>query len=149
VRYLVLTSIVLITSVFAQTPTADQPGIPLPPELARVLSGYEAAWRAKNANALSQLFAENGFVMASGVPMVRGRAAIEKLYNGDGGPLYLRAVAYATEGKVGYILGGYRHLSSGPDDGKFTLTLQKDASGKWLIMSDMDNGNRQPRPASP
>jgi ketosteroid isomerase-like protein len=27
------------------------------------------------------------------------------------------------------------------DDGKFTLTLRKDSDGRWLIMSDMDNGN--------
>ena len=27
------------------------------------------------------------------------------------------------------------------DVGKFTLTLRKGSDGRWLIMSDMDNGN--------
>jgi hypothetical protein len=58
---------VLITSVFAQTPTADQPGIPLPPELARVLSSYVTAWRAKNANDFSALFTANRLITAAAV----------------------------------------------------------------------------------
>ena len=32
-----------------------------------------------------------------------------------------------------------------PDVGKFTLTLRKGADGRWLIFSDMDNGNRPSR----
>jgi ketosteroid isomerase-like protein len=31
------------------------------------------------------------------------------------------------------------------DVGKFTLTLRKGADGRWLIVSDMDNGNRPSR----
>jgi len=31
-----------------------------------------------------------------------------------------------------------------PDGGKFTLTLRKAGDGRWLIMSDMDNGNSRP-----
>jgi ketosteroid isomerase-like protein len=30
------------------------------------------------------------------------------------------------------------------DIGKFTLTLRKHADGRWLILSDMDNGNSGP-----
>ena len=46
------------------------------------------------------------------------------------------------EGSVGYIIGGYTRNSGDPDIGKFTLTLKKDPDGRWLIMSDMDNGNQ-------
>jgi ketosteroid isomerase-like protein len=46
---------------------------------------------------------------------------------------------------VGYIIGAYSARSGEPDDGKFTLTLRKGADGRWLIVSDMDNGNRPPR----
>ena len=73
--------------------------------------------------------------------MVRGKAAIEEAYRGSGGgPLALRAVAFATEGSVGYIIGAYATNPGEPDRGKFTLTLKREA-GKWLIFSDMDNGN--------
>ncbi|MEE8218925.1 MAG: DUF4440 domain-containing protein, partial [Vicinamibacteria bacterium] len=62
-----------------------------------------------------------------------------------GGPLALRALAYATEGGVGYIIGAYARRRGEPDVGKFTLTLRRDGEGRWLIMSDMDNGNSRPR----
>jgi ketosteroid isomerase-like protein len=127
----------------AQSPApTPQPSIQLPPELARVLTDYETAWRARDAAALARLFAEDGFVMSSNQLPVRGRVAIEKQYTGSGGPLFLRAFAYATEGKTGYILGGYTNRQGGADIGKFTLTLSKGADGRWLIFSDMDNGNR-------
>lgn len=124
---------------------ALQPSVDLPPELARVLTDYETAWGKRDAAGLAQLFAEDGFVLPGGRPPIRGRAAIQKYYTGHGGPLALRAFAFATEGAVGYILGGYGEKRGGPDDGKFTLTLKKEAGGRWLIYSDMDNSNRRPR----
>ncbi len=122
---------------------APLPSTSLPLELARVLTDYETAWRAKDAAGLARLFAEDGFVLASGAPPVRGRPAIEKAYAGAGGPLVLRALAFATEGRIGYIIGGFARRAGEPDVGKFTLTLKKDASGTWLIASDMDNGNER------
>jgi len=131
----------------AVTATAAEPvaSVTLPPALARVLADYEAAWQAKDPAALAALFAEDGFVLAGGKPPVRGRAQIEKHYAGRGGPLALRALAYAAEGSAGYIIGAFARAKGEPDAGKFTLTLRKGAGGRWLIMSDMDNGNA-PRP---
>jgi uncharacterized protein (TIGR02246 family) len=138
----------LFTSLLTATPASEQagqPSVPLPPELDRVLRDYELAWSRGDAAALARLFAEDGFVLSPGKPIVRGQAAIEKAYSGSGSaPLVLRAVAFATEGKVGYIIGAYAEHAGDPDRGKFTLTLRRDASGRWLIMSDMDNGN-EPR----
>lgn len=118
----------------------DGPAIPA--ELARVLSDYETAWEKKDAVALSLLFAEDGFVLSSGNPAVRGRAAIAKHYESSGGPLALHAIAWAAHGEVAYILGGYGREAGADDIGKFTLTLRKGADGRWLIASDMDNSNR-------
>ena len=133
-----LSGIVLSAILLAQEPTVE-----LPPELARVLTDYETAWVARDAKALAGLFAEDGYVLPGGHPPVKGRAAIERYYQGHGGPLSLRAIAYAMEGRVGYILGGYTSEKGQEDDGKFTLTLRKDAEGKWWIVSDMDNSNRR------
>ena len=132
----------------AETPPAPLPSVPLPPELARVLTDYEAGWRAGDGGALSRLFAEDGFVLSNGAPPVRGRAAIQRYYKGPGGPLALRAFAFATEGPVGYIIGGFSRQEGQPDIGKFTLTLRKGGEGRWLIVSDMDNGNRPARRAA-
>jgi len=126
-----------------QGPPTAEPSVSLPAELARVLRDYEAAWTAKDAARLAKLFAEDGYVLPAGSPPVRGRAAVETFYTGKGGPLFLRAIAYATEGRVGYIIGGYAGASGTADDGKFTLTLRKGSDGRWLIVSDMDNSNRR------
>jgi ketosteroid isomerase-like protein len=130
----------------ATTTPATLPSVTLPPELDRVLKDYERAWRAHDAAALAALFAEDGFVMSSGSPPVRGREAIRARYANSGGPLSLRALAWATEGKVGYIIGGFGGEVGPPDSGKFILTLEKGSDGRWLIAADMDNSNRSPRP---
>ena len=117
------------------------PSVDLPPALARVLTDYERAWQAKDARALAELFAEDGFVLAGGTPPVRGREAIARHYTGKGGPLALRALAYSIDGGTGHIVGAYGMAKGDPDTGKFTLTLRKAADGRWLIFSDMDNAN--------
>src|SRR6187549_1082791 len=73
---------------------STQPSTALPADLNRVLRDYERAWRAKDPAALAALFTEDGFVLASGRPAVRGRAAIREAYANAGGPLFLRAFAY-------------------------------------------------------
>jgi ketosteroid isomerase-like protein len=135
-------SLLSVASVAAQAPgQAERPSTQLPAALARVLTDYEVAWRNKDAPGLAALFAEDGFVLSSGSPPVRGRLEIEKHYVGQGGPLALRALAFAAEGSVGYIIGEFSRQAGEPAVGKFTLTLRKDSDGRWLIMSDMDNGN--------
>ncbi|HYS53143.1 MAG TPA: DUF4440 domain-containing protein [Thermoanaerobaculia bacterium] len=125
-------------------PTVPQePTVTLPPDLARVLTDYEAGWRNGDGAALASLFTEDGFVLPNGNPPVRGRGAIREYYKGPGGPLVLRALAFATDGPVGYIIGGFARQQGQPDVGKFTLTLRKNSDGRWLIVSDMDNGNRR------
>jgi ketosteroid isomerase-like protein len=137
----------VVAGLVSQTAAAPAPAsVTLPPPLARVLTDYEAAWQRKDARALAALFTEDGYVLSSGRPPVHGRSSIEAHYAGHGGPLSLRALAYSTEGSTGYIIGAYSAKRDEPDDGKFTLTLRKGADGRWLIVSDMDNGNRKPAP---
>lgn len=125
------------------------PSITLPPALDRVLRDYERAWVGKDAAALAELFAEDGFVLSNEKAAVRGRAAIREAYAGAGGPLALKAFAYSIDGATGYIIGGYGRAADRPDSGKFILALKKDPSGKWLIAADMDNTNARSRPAIP
>jgi hypothetical protein len=153
-RAFLLAAMLLAAPLLGQTITpAPSPALPaaviLPPELARVLRDYEAAWRAGDGGALSLLFAEDGFVLPNGGPPVRGRDAIRAYYMGPGGALVLHAYAYATQGPVGYIVGGFSRREDQPDIGKFTLTLKRTAGGRWLVFSDMDNGNQPPRPWNP
>lgn len=145
-RAILLTALIATSAIAQQTPSTpppSEPSVKLPPELARVLTDYEAAWSKKDAAALAILFAEDGFVLPNGSVPVRGREAIQKFYTGSGGPLALRALAYAAEGNVGYIIGAFSGTPGEPDAGKFTLTLKKGKDGRWLIMSDMDSMNRR------
>lgn len=114
--------------------------VELPEELERVLRDYEKSWAAKDAKGLAALFAADGFVLGNGAEPTRGREGIEKYYTGQGGPLTLRAFAFATSGDIGYIVGGYTPVAGERDVGKFTLTLRRE-DDRWFIFSDMDNGN--------
>src|SRR5688572_21312518 len=97
----------------------DLPSVTLPAPLERVLRDYERAWEGKDPAGLAALFAEDGFVMSNGKPAVRGRTAIREGYANAGGPLELRALSYATNGNVGYIIGAYGHRDGKGDTGKF------------------------------
>jgi ketosteroid isomerase-like protein len=115
----------------------------LPEPLDRVLLDYERQWSARSATGLAELFTEDGFVLQSGRPPVRGRENIVKAYQGSGGPLALRALAWATDDTVGYIVGGYTGRAGEPDFGKFILLLRRTPGGAWRIAADMDNNNRR------
>lgn len=131
----------------APSPAARLADVTLPAALDRVLRDYEQAWRTGDAKAMARLFAEDGFILQNNQPPVRGRAAIEAAYVGQGSsPLRLRALAYAAEETTGYIIGAYTYGNNVGDTGKFTLTLKRVAGGPWMIFSDMDNTNAPPRP---
>ncbi len=152
-RLVLLAIIIFPASAMAQQPDPAPaatllPSVVLPPDLDRVLRDYERAWQGHDARALSELFAEDGFVLTGGHPPVRGRAAIRAAYSGAGGALSLRALAYSRTGRLGYIIGGFGTAPAAVDTGKFVLTLKRSARGRWLIMSDMDNPNQQ-RPWQP
>lgn len=136
---------VLLAVLVAPPPAAAQSGLPdaveLPEALAAVLRGYETAWSARDPVALADLFTPDGFVMRPGAPPAVGREAIEAAYQGSGGPLALRAYAFAVDGDVGYILGGYSSTPDRPEVGKFVLALRRSPGGRWLIAADIDNGN--------
>ena len=115
------------------------PSVVLPPDMDRVLRDYERAWQARNTEALVSLFVADGFVMQPQRPPVRGHAGLRQAYKEVGGPLHLRALAFAQSGTVGYIIGAYRYQSVGNDVGKFILALRRDDGKRWLIAADMDN----------
>jgi ketosteroid isomerase-like protein len=124
----------------------DAPGVALPSELDRVLREYERAWRAGDAAALASLFAQDGFVLPSNSPPIRGRAAIRANYEKQAGAaLRLRALSFATKGTIGYIIGASGYDNKPGDTGKFTLTLRRAPGERWLIFSDMDNSSTPPK----
>ena len=132
--------------VAAQTPAAPAqlPSVTLPAALDRVLRDYERHWQAGNADSLAALFTVDGFVLQPGRLPVRGLEGITGAYRSSpGGPLALRALAYATADTVGYIIGAFAMRPGEADGGKFILALRRLPGGPWKIAADMDNGNRR------
>jgi creatinine amidohydrolase len=133
----------------AQTASAQQarpdslPSVALPAPLDRVLRDYERAWRAADVPALVALFTADGMVLQPGRSPARGREAMSRVYQRQGGGhLRLRALSFAQADTVAYIVGAYGYGETPSDIGKFTLTLRRARAGRWLIASDMDNDTR-------
>ena len=82
------------------------------------------------------------FMVARDVPDRGLRSAgIIEVYQRAGGPLALRALAFATADTVGYIIGAWSSSPGSPDAGKFILVLARTRGEPWRIVADMDNGN--------
>lgn len=154
----ILTSAALIAALSIAAPSVGQaqetparlPSVELPAEVERVLRDYERNWTAGDEAGLAALFAEDGFILQNGRPPVRGRAAIQQAYANAQGPLRLRALHYATDGSVGWIIGAFGYGEGEADMGKFVLALRREPGGPWLIAADIDNASQMPRrPSSP
>ena len=129
---------------------ADPPSITLPAPLDRVLRDYERHWPTRNADSIAALFTPDGMALPSGRVPIVGRAAIAEQYAPlAGGALRLRAMAYAVDGTVGYIVGGYRFGEAARDEGKFVLVIRRDSTGRWLVAADIDNANARPEAGAP
>jgi ketosteroid isomerase-like protein len=122
-------------------PATDDPTTPvtLPPALDRVLRDYETAWRAGDGTAMAALFTEDGYAIQSGRPIVRGRDAIARTVTKPGGALQLVPYSYSSDGRVGFIVGGFRYPETKGPGGRFVLALRMGDDGGWLIAADLDN----------
>lgn len=142
-RITMLVVLLLVPSAVPAQQTAPDtlPAIDLPGDIERVLRDYEQAWQAGDPAALAGLFAEDGFVPGP-QGWRRGPTAIREQYAAAGGPLHLRAHAYAVEDSIGYVIGAYRYGAL-PGGGKFILALRRGPDGRWLIAADLDNSNRE------
>jgi ketosteroid isomerase-like protein len=138
----------LAAALVVQAKEPRLPSVTLSPSVERVLRDYERAWQARDATALADLFAYDGFVLSNGAPPVRGRDAIRAEYAKAGGPLALRALEYRIDESTGYVIGAFGRSPGGEDVGKFVLALVKGQGGRWLIAADIDNSIRPPRPAA-
>ena len=124
-------------------PPPRLPSVQLPPELDRVLRDYERHWRDDDPAALADLFTPDGLIFRNG--WLQGRDTIRATLRG-GGDLRLRAVAWAADRDVAYIIGayGYGDDAAHHDTGVFTLPLRRDSDGAWRIAADLDRGIPRP-----
>ena len=118
------------------------PSVPLPAELDQVLRDYEGAYARRDAGALAELFAEDGYLLQPGRPAIRGRPAIAAALQGEGGALALVPTAYRLGDSAAYIIGTFGAERAADEGGKFVLALERRAAGPWRIAADIANPNR-------
>jgi ketosteroid isomerase-like protein len=125
------------------------PTVVLPPELDRVLRDFERHWAAGDEAGLAALFTEDALLMPTGFAAERGRAAIRHAYEAVAVPVHLRALAYAADDSVGYVVGAYGFEHSDAEAGKFVFTLRRTPGGAWMISSHIVNISHIQEPGEP
>ena len=118
-------------------------------------SAWFAHYNANHPDSLAALYADDAVVMIPGMPMIRGRAAIQDGYRKDMGEMakagYINNVGKQSEISVSGDLGYESNVftvtdKSGKqiDAGKYvTVFARKD--GKWMIVRDIWNSDSAPK----
>ena len=126
---------------------------------AEIRQGDQEFWdgvKARNANALADLYAPDAISMPANSPPLMGREAILK-YNQD----MLKApgltltgksdvIKFSDDGTLAYAAGHYTASFTDPkgrpvkDEGKY-LNVLKQVDGKWRVVADAFSSNREPR----
>jgi len=150
-KRLIATLALLLTTGLVSAQTSASAGPASPAALAQIRQAFVTAANARDAAALTALYADDALLMPSNSPAVQGRAAILAFWQGmlDQGA---RDVSLAwTRGALladsGYEAGTYAFTLAPPggrpasDKGKYLLTVKKGADGKWRISNDIFNSD--------
>lgn len=119
-------------------------------KLSQVNRDFVKALNAKDAVAAAMCYSEDASVLPPGEPIVTGRAAIQKYWQGflDGAGYVsgsVSTIATGSDGDLGYEIGTVELKLKGADGKimteklKYTLVLKRNANGKWLQTYDMWN----------
>ena len=150
---LVGASLVLISCGGTESTTADEAAI----------KAANQKWMemivAKNAKSIAtEIYSEQGMLLAPNAPKVAGREALEKgwgeLVNIPGLSLTFEteSLTFAKSGELAVEVGTYKFVSGegagqSTDLGKSVVTWVK-KDGKWQVLTDMFSSNAAPAPAA-
>ncbi len=121
-----------------------------PPKLDDIAKKMAAAFNAKNAARLGQLYCDDAVLMPPGESLITGRAAIRSWFKKAFARLgRIRMVPREARSlrdeafQVGTFLMRLNLKSSAPIAGKYVLLLRR-TEGRWLIQYDIWNLSNQP-----
>lgn len=110
---------------------------------------------AKDAKAVSQIYAEDGQMMPPNAPKAVGREALEKAWAGFFGlpgmslTFETEKFVFAKSGDLAVDIGTYKFAAGGQTEtGKAVVTWTK-RDGKWLVLTDTFNSDAPPAPPAP
>jgi uncharacterized protein (TIGR02246 family) len=132
---------------------------PPPPGIEKTRTAYAAAVIAKDAKAVTALYAEDGVEMPPNTPAVKGRAAIQKfnqdLFDQFNPKIAITATDTKAIGDWAIDIGTYTQtltpVKGGTpikDTGKYIVIL-KQAGGQWWVTHAIYNSDLPPMPPPP
>ena len=126
-------------------------------ELGQMNRDFAKALVAKDAAAAANLYAEDASLLPPNEPIVKGRANIQKYWQGgiDAGIIgaTVKTIAAESNGDLGYEIGTFELKIQGKDGkiiidkGKYTELLKRNAEGKWMSIYGMWNADEPVMPA--
>ena len=127
-----------------QAPMSTDPSV-----LSSKTEAWEAAFNAKDVDALVALYTSDGRVLPPNAEMASGSDAVRTIFGGmiDAGISgELTSIDARVSGDVGYDVGTYTLRVDGEviDTGKFIETFVRGADGEWRITNDMFNSDNPP-----
>ena len=136
-------ALVFLAALLAAAPTlADDSK-----EFAAASKAWQDGYNAKDAAAVTALYAADGTIMPPHAPMVTGRKAIEAYLKADmaaaPGKLAITFVGSETSGNLAYSHGTFSmadETGKTIDTGKW-IEVRKKVNGKWLIQYDIWNSD--------
>ena len=121
------------------------------PEVTRAIRELEQTFvlhaRAKDAAALTEMFyAEDAQLLAPGVPVLRGKAAIRAFWTEfmkiAGADVTLEAETVEASGDMAYCVGRYDGTIAGArQHGKYVVVFRRQADGGYKAVADAFNAD--------
>ena len=106
---------------------------------------YVAATNEGDAEALTELYADDAVLLPPDHEPIQGREAIGAFWRQGTDPgLEVRTMRMEVDGDVGYLVGSY-HLpetvEEPADSGKYVMCLRRQADGSWKLTADIWNSS--------
>ena len=127
------------------------------PAIVAVADQYVKASLAGDAKAIAALYTDDAVEMPPNAPPVKGRAAIQQMYEGQFkgvkiGTFTLTHIDSRSSGDAGYDVGTYRQSltpaggAEVKDTGKYVVVLKR-VSGSWKVAYAIYNSDLPPAPS--
>ena len=120
-----------------------------PSEIVAATEAWEAAFNAKDIDALVAIYTSDGRVLPPNAEMASGGDAVRAVFGGliDAGISgELTSIETRVSGDIGYDVGTYTLRLDGEviDTGKYIETFVRGDDGEWLMNNDMFSSDNPP-----
>jgi uncharacterized protein (TIGR02246 family) len=114
------------------------------------VSRYVAASNQGDAEALTELYAEDAVLLPPDHLPIHGRQAIGEFWRqGTDSGLAVRTLRVEVDGSIGYLVGQYslpQTEEEPADSGKYVMCLRRQGDGSWKLTADIWNSSAAEEP---